>query len=293
MYERILVPLDGSELAEGVLPYVKELAEKLKSEVILFTIAGKGDYFERPLRAYLEKRANEFQELGVKASPMVIQGDPAIEILDFSETNDIGLIIISTHGHTGPSVWNLGNVARKVLQKSTIPIIMINSSGLETVTVPKEQRKILLLLDGSQFAESIIPYVENLAEGIYNDIFLLRVVEPIKIPRLTIHAGGFDWKSYEKELAIEMEQKARHYLERSEKIFKKKGMNVHSVTLTGRPAHTILQYVEDNSVNLIALATHGFSGITKWAYGSVASKIIEGSSRPIMLVRPALTGVKN
>lgn len=179
MYKRILVPLDGSELAEGALPYAEGVATRLHSEVILLTACTPGDCLERPLRAYLEKRAGELASLGIKASPLVVQGNAANEILDFAERNDINLIVISTHGHTGPSIWPLGSIANKILQNSRIPLLLIRSSELETVLREKELRKVLVPLDGSQFAEGIVPYVEDLTEGIDNEVILIRVIEPV------------------------------------------------------------------------------------------------------------------
>ena len=75
---------------------------------------------------------------------------------------------------------------------------------------------------------------------------------------------------------------------RRESALKAEGVKVSSALLQGKSAETILQYAEDNSVSVIALATHGFSGVAKWIYGSVASKIVMGSSRPILIVRPPL-----
>ncbi len=242
-----------------------------------------GDCLERPLRAYLEKRAGELQSLGIKASQLVTQGNPADEILDFAEKNDIGLIIISTHGRTGISHWALGSIASKVLQRSRIPVLLIRSTESEAVVSEKELRKILLPLDGSQFAEAIIPCVEGLAEGMDSEVMLLKVVEPTEPPRWATSGA---WPEWEKDFIAKMEKEAKHYLSERESALRNKGMKVGSASLLGKPTQTILQYAEDNSVSLIALATHGFSGITKWAYGSVASRIIEGSSKPVLLMRP-------
>lgn len=288
MYKRILVPLDGSELAEGALPYAEGVAIRLHSEVILLTVCAPGDWLKRPLKAYLEKRAGELSSLGIKASALVVQGNVAHEILDFAEKNDINLIIISTHGHTGPSIWPLGGVTNKLLQKSRLPILLISSRKLEAVLREKELRKVLVPLDGSQFAEGIVPYVEDLTEEIDNEVILIRVIEPVQIPDVVRYTAGFDEQKYEKELTARAEMEAKRYLSKKESALRNKGVKVSSTSLLGMPAQTILQYAEDNSVSLIALSTHGFSGITRWAYGSVASKIIESSSKPVLLVRPPL-----
>jgi len=288
MYKRILVPLDGSKLAEGALPYAEGVATRLHSEVILLTVCAPGDCFELPLKAYLEKRAGELSSLGIKTSPVVVQGNAANEILNFAEKNDINLIIISAHGHTGPSIWPLGSIANKILQKSRIPLLLIRSRELETVLSEKELLKILVPLDGSQFADGVIPYVEGLAEEMGSEVILITVNEPLQIPDVVRHTAGFDEKKYENELTARSERDVKGYLSKKESALRNKGVKVSSTSILGMPAQTILQYAEDNSVSLIALSTHGFSGITKWAYGSVASKIIQSSSKPVLLVRQPL-----
>ena len=97
----------------------------------------------------------------------------------------------------------------------------------------------------------------------------------------------------EKELTARVEEEARRYLSEKASALRGKGVKVSSTTQLGKPAETILRYAEENSVSLIALASHGFSGITKWAYGSVAYKIIEGSTKPVLLIRPVLPGLND
>jgi len=260
----------------------------LNSEVILLTVCALGDWLERPLRAYLEKRAGELQSFGIKASPLVVQGDAANEILHLAEKNGVELIIISTHGRTGFSHWPLGNIASKVLQRSRIPIFLIRPTELETLLAEKDLPKILVAFDGSQVAESIIFYAEGLAGRTGSEVILLRVIEPAELSSWLTYELGPDWDNYAKNVLGKAEREAKRYLSERGSALKGKGVKVSSASLVGKPAQTILQYAEDNSISLIALATHGFSSIAKWAYGSVASKIIEGSAKLILLVRPPL-----
>ena len=292
MYERILVPLDGSELAEGALPYAEGVARRLHSEVVLLTACMPGEAHERPLKAYLEKRAEELQSLGIKASPLVVWGNTAKEILDFSEKNSIDLIVISSHGHTGFSIWPLGSITNKVLQGSLIPVFMVRSREMGKPVLEKELQKILVPLDGSIFAENVIPYVESLADGMDSEVILLRIIKPIEFPHWGTSGPWVDWAKYEKDLMAKAERETKRYLSKKESALRNKGLKVSSASLVGKPTQTILQYAEYNSVSLIALATHGFSGITGWAIGSVAYKIIEVSSKPILLVRPPLPSLK-
>lgn len=285
MYERILVPLDGSELAEAALPYVQGLAERLNSEVILFTVCAQGEWLERPLRAYLEKRAEELQSLGVKASPLIVEGDPAYEILNFSQENNIGLIAISTHGRTGISRWALGSIANKVLQKSHIPLYLVRSKGIEEVLEERKLRRILIPLDGSPFAEGVVPFAEEIAAGV-SEIILLRVIEPFRLPQVpSFYVSNLE--KIEKDYRDNAERETEQYLNKYYIALQEKGIKVSSVRLHGSPSEIILKYARDNPVDLIAISTHGYSGVTRWAFGSVASKIIEESTKPLLLIRPS------
>ena len=289
MYEKILVPLDGSEVAEQAIPYVERLTQKLKSEVILITVCLPGDPLERALTEYIERRAEKIQPLGVNARSLCIEGDSATSIIDFAEKNKVGLIVISTHGKTGISHWPLGSIASKVVQRSNIPVFLVRSSQPGNAPADNELDKILVTLDGSQFSEAIIPHVEKLAKSMNSEVTLFRVIESAKLPQLAAYS---DREKYEKDFMAKMEREAERYLAKKRTALESKGVKVNSVFLTGKPVETILQYSEEKSANLVALTTHGFSGISKWAYGSVASKIIEGSPKPILLVRPPLPALK-
>jgi nucleotide-binding universal stress UspA family protein len=288
MYERILVPLDGSELAEGAIPYAEAIATKSGGEVLLFTVCTPGDCLERPLRAYLDKKRDQFSSSGVRASSLVATGDVATEILDSAERNAVSLIIISTHGYSGVSRWALGNVANKVLRSSRIPTLLVRASEGATAPVMENLRTILVPLDGSIFAEAIVPYAETLALSMDSNVVLLRIVEPVKLPRLDSYGHWLDLEKYEKDLQAEAESKARLYLSEKEIALRQTGVRVSSIYLLGYPAQTILEYAEAQPAGLTALSTHGFSGVTRWAYGSVASRIVEGSSRPVLVVRPPM-----
>jgi len=288
VHERLLVPLDGSEIAERALPYAETLARKLNSEAILLTACAPGEPSEQPFRAYLEKKVYELTSVGVKASSVCIRGDAAKEILDFVEKADISLVIISTHGKTGSGVWAMGSIANKVLQRLHVPVLLTRTIEWETVAEEKEMRKILVPLDGSQVAEQIIPHVKGLAKAMDSEVILLWVVEPVSTFHFQIPPETLYWEKYEKEYVAQAERKAELYFGRKERDLRNEGVKVSSALVHGEVSESILQYADDNSASVIALATHGHSGVAKWIYGSVASKIIMGSSKPVLLVRPPL-----
>ncbi len=294
MYERILVPLDGSGRAEHALPYAEWLARRLNSTVTLMTACTQNDPVVRPLTIYLEKKAEELEKLGVNVDYLCVIGDIAEEILGLSEKNRIGLIAMTSRGASGTSRWSLGGVALKVVLHSNTPILLVRTAERHAARLEEGVRSILVPLDGSPVAESILPHIQDLALATGLEVILLQVTVPIGYP--SVGRDVAEAEKHEKDVKKLNEARAeatQFYLSEREKELTGKGLRVKSVPLTGKPAsEMILKYIEDNPIGLTALATHGFSGISKWAFGSVAIDILEGSTRPLLLLRPPLPSAR-
>jgi len=294
MYERILVPLDGSGRAEHALPYAEWLAKRLNSTVTLMTACTHDDPVARPLTIYLEKKAEEFEKLGINVNYSCVIGDIAEEILNLSEKNRIGLIAMTSRGASGTSRWSLGGVALKVVLHSGTPILLVRTAERHAARLDEGVRSILVPLDGSPVAESILPHIEDLARATGLEVILLQVTVPIGYPSVGRDVAEAD--KHEKDVKKLNEARVaatQFYLSEREKELISKGIKVKTVSLSGKPASDmILQYITDNPIGLTALATHGFSGISKWAFGSVAIDILEGSTRPLLLLRPPLPSAK-
>ena len=150
MYNKILVPLDGSEMSECSLEHVKAIASGCDAgEVVLLTVTGEEgggavtwggaasaeqlDRMERQARnaaiEYMKKVTDQLRAEGLNAGSMVLKGSPADAILDYAENNGVDLIIISTHGRSGPSRWALGSVTDHVLRKSIMPVMIVSPKG--------------------------------------------------------------------------------------------------------------------------------------------------------------------
>jgi nucleotide-binding universal stress UspA family protein len=295
MYERILVPLDGSGRAEHALPYAEWLAKRLNSTVTLMTACAQNDPVVRPLTIYLEKKAEEFEKLGIDVNCSCVIGDIAEEILELSEKNRIGLIAMTSRGASGTSRWSLGGVALKVVLHSNTPILLVRTAERHAARLEEGVRSILVPLDGSPVAESILPHIQDRALTTSLEVILLQVTVPIGYPSVGREVA--EAEKHEKDVKKLNEARAeatQFYLSEREKELTSKGVKVKTVSLTGKPAsEMILKYIEDNPVGLTALATHGFSGISKWAFGSVAIDILEGSTRPLLLLRPPLPSAKS
>jgi nucleotide-binding universal stress UspA family protein len=143
MYRRMLVPLDGSRLAEGILPHVQELAKSLAAELVLLRVAFAhafpgGDPIQAQVTAvqeaedYVSGLAHTLQQEGVRTEAKVRYGDPVEEILDHVARDHIDLIAMATHGRTGLARVVLGSVAENVLRQTPVPMLLVRA------TLPEE-----------------------------------------------------------------------------------------------------------------------------------------------------------
>lgn len=151
MYKKIMVPLDGSQLAECVLPHVKAFIEGCQVKHFVFVRVVEpeaafysGDYpispevmkkretaGEKIARDYLDQVVSRFEHEGAELYSEVLLGNVANSLADYSENNDFDLILIATHGRSGVSRWVRGSIADKVLRSSSIPVLMVRAPGSE------------------------------------------------------------------------------------------------------------------------------------------------------------------
>jgi nucleotide-binding universal stress UspA family protein len=314
MYHRMLVPLDGSELSEVVFPYAKELAGRLGMDVVLLHVHSPEESKTVPLhRAYIEHKAelikHESQKVqekvgceqggrAVKVWGELATGYPAEEILRFADEQDIDLILMATHGRSGIRRWVIGSVADKVLRAAKVPVWLVRAGLPEGIVYDKwPQRTILVPLDGSELAEAVLPHVEALAKqrgAELVEVVLLSVCEPGGVSGYYPPSARFETstgavhvmpRDFARAQAAKQKMLAKQYLTGVEKRLKESGLRVSSEVRVGDPAHEITDYANTSPFNLIVMATHARSGLSRWAYGSVAAKVLQGVSSPIFLVR--------
>jgi len=288
-YKKILVPLNGSELAEKALPYAKSIAKLKKSQVILFAVSLTifVDRRDRLFTSYLEANAKELNTEGIKTTTATSYGDVAEEIVKHANNNKIDLIVMATHGYSKAKQWMFGSVTQKVLYGTEIPVLLIKSKSPE---VSAEFNRILVLVDGSSFSESTFPYVEELTRKTNKEIILLHICEPPIVPSYGLRPINPTWKKYRDNMWGEMEKLSTTYLNKTMAVLKKKGLKVKSRVVkaqTGEVVKTIMQVSKEENIDLIVIATQGRTGISRRVYGSVANRIVEELSQPILLIRPA------
>ncbi len=295
MYKRMLVPLDGSKLAEIALSYARHLAGRLPDmEVVLLHVYNPQDVGLAPMhRAYIEQAAVTVRgqtEGGVvvKVRGELLAGYPADEIVPYVDKNKINLILMATHGSSGVNRWAMGSVAYKVMRSVKVPVLLIRAGITEEMISDKMRGgSILVPLDGTKGAESVLPHVEELVKQFGVDemeVVLLGVCEPPDISSDYPYSMPISWEEHVEQEQIKCKLVAGVYLAEIGKEIKKAGLKVRTELLLGKPASEIIAYASENNSSFIIMATHGRSGISRWAYGSVAEEVMLGTFTPILLV---------
>ena len=285
MIERILVPLDGSELAEVVLPYVEYLAGRTGAGVQLFTaVAGEAERQEAT--SYLAAKRDRLREGTVETTLSVTPDGEAEAILAAADAWEADLIAMSTHGRSGVTRWVFGSVADKIIHAERVPPLLVIRARPEKerpATVSIE--RILVPLDGSQLSLSILPQVEELAKSLGASLVLFSAVIPLDIYPGTEMAparvGG---------ILDELMSQAQSFLAALEKEVQGRGVKARSVVTIGFPVDEITRVAEEVGAGLIAVATHGRSGVNRWIMGSVADGVVRRSHLPCLMIRPEGVG---
>ncbi len=284
-YKRILVPLDGSVVAEAALAYAALIAGRNKAEMVLLTVCDRdNETTTRPRQAYLEQKAEELRAEGLKVSTAVVCGNTVEQIAVYALRNMIDLLTISSHGYSGFKRLLLGSVAGRVIDYVKIPILLVKAG--KAAKEKPELKRILLPMDGSQFSETSIPYAQSVIGGTDAEIELLTVAKPPLVPSDRSANIKPSWEEYRDALVADAKEQATVYLERVRTAFTDEKTSVKLLVEMGKPADSIMQAAEREQVHLIALSSHGRTGAQRVFYGSVARRLIDESGIPLLLIRP-------
>jgi nucleotide-binding universal stress UspA family protein len=287
MYSKILVPLDGSSFSEQILPYARCFADAFRIPVELLRIT---DPDIRPpfwppesSDVYLKKIGDKYFAAGTPAAVAEEIGVPAAVIVDRAKSDPACLIAMATHGMSGARRWLLGSVTSKVVQTAVNPLLLIRPSEGTDVSTPLRLHRIFVPLDGSGLAEKTLPHAVALAKELNLEIHLLRIyslpADAYVVANGVIAQGP---EPYREELAREAET----YL--AGKVAEIRGAGVErvvAIVAQGNAADEISDLARKTPNSLIAMSTHGRSGVGRWMLGSVAEKVIQLAPVPVLIIR--------
>jgi nucleotide-binding universal stress UspA family protein len=315
----ILVPLDGSALAEQILPYVRGLAPSLSARVCLLRVLadeendnlvadgimwayGIGDppeaHRERTQRlwdtlreraaGYLATVAMQLEQAGLDVETIVRIGPPDENIVEAARSQHATLIAMVTHGYGGLRRWTLGSVTDKVVHSATTPVFIVR--GIAPAP-PRDLalKRILVPLDGSELAKQALPLAAELATCANAELILLEAVAPTIEAYPGIRPVGRP-QSQLVDVLIALRHQAKKELDTLAGELQRQHLSVKVAVVNGHAAEVIIDEAARRGADLIVMATHGYSGLRRWAMGSVADKVLHATTTSLILVRAQASG---
>lgn len=303
MFTKLLIPLDGSETADRVLPLARVLAETLHLPIELLEVvdisaatahvaADKARYLDALIaegeavsREHLKEVAENFFA-GSKVVCTVERGKPAEVIIERAALEPSALIAMATHGRSGVNRWLLGSVAEKVLRGSQNPLLLVRAQdqGQDAIHSVASFKSIVVPLDGSAMAESVLPTVVEIAKTLGCEVVLCRAFELAA----SAYYGSEDYLPNYDEMLRQLKVDVENYLHQTAASLKASGLTkVSSVAFEGGSAEQIADYAHKHSAAMVIMCTHGRSGVSRWVLGSVTEKVVRHSADPVLVLHAA------
>jgi nucleotide-binding universal stress UspA family protein len=312
MMNTLLVPLDGSALAEQSLPSVRTLAGLLGARVCLLRVITETpdadllaesigsvygmhepltiqrerqqhtfDILRQNAERYLASHAELLQADGLDVAVDVRFGPAADVIVEAALGQPVMMIVMATHGYSGLKRWALGSVTDKVIHATATPVFIVRAE-----VQPRERtlKRIMVPLDGSALARQALPLATALATASGAELLLMHAIAA------TIEAyPGFPSRGRPvpqlAEVLAALRDHATSELCAQADALRVRDIAVKTVVVNGHAAEVLVDEAARRGVDLIVMATHGYSGLKRWALGSVADKVLHATTTPLLLVR--------
>ena len=307
----MLAPLDGTDVAAGILPYVSEVARRGNAPLLLLGVvdpaaihyppgtverppgasSGSGavgtlyrDQIEDAATANvtdeLEGVAAGLREKGITVGVRARIGNPAEEILQAAEDEGCGIIAMSTHGRNAIARGILGSVTDKVVHASTLPVLTVTPERAKKYASEDgaSLSTVMVPLDGSDLSERALPFAVQLARGLSMDLLLVRAVS------LDSPSSAYGGHVGHADVHARVAPAASEYLDGVAERLKGQGVRARSKVLRGSAPHALLDFAQETPNDLIVMTTHGRSGITRWLMGSVVEAMVRASGDPVLII---------
>lgn len=302
MFDTILVPLDGSQLADGVLPHVVAIARSFNAEITLLQILEKNhagtsaqlfdllNWQINKTRAilYLDKIQARLQKSNIRVLSEVLEGLIAEGITEYAQNRGMKLIVLSSHGRHGLTQWGISSITQKIILSAQTSLLIIRAHQYvghsDELTEAPAYRHILVPLDGSQRAENVLPIVTQLANFHKSQIHLVQVIQTPEMARQMPPVR--EDVELSKRVVERNQEEAERYLEQLKSRSYLEGITVQTHLIASDNAAVALhQLVEQENIDLVALSAHGYSGNHQWPYGSMVSNFIMYGRVSLLIVQ--------
>lgn len=265
MLQKFLAALDGTKASESVLPYLETLLGAEDADITLAQAVPTESKAQKA-RLYLQRIARGLREKGAVVNIEVLSGKPAPALVDLAVRGGYSLILMCSRGKKGLRRLMLGSVAEEVLRRSPLPVLIVHP--LEKAGEKPRIRRIVVPLDGSHRSGSILPHVAPLAKATGSKVLFMTTVDPRAREALPVEVLAKN---------LFREQKAMH----------REGVKTELAIRYGDPVLEILSFGDVQNADLLALSTHGRSGMERALYGSVAESVLREGKLPMLVLRTA------
>ncbi len=296
MLDSILVPLDGSSVAEGVLPHLVGIAQPLQSQITILCVVEQDQTTDSvdPLNwqirkteasVYLDGISTQLKEIGLPTQTVIQEGPPADRIVGFAQSHNSNLIAMSSRGRTGLSSWGVSSVVQKIIMSAPTSLLMVKAQtpGRDKLTA-HQYKRILVALDGSLRAECVLPVVIPLAHFHKAQVHVVHVVRKPEMARRT-PPNREDIELADRIVERNREEAVR-YLEQLPEKLPLEGLDLHTHLLThDSPALALHEFVTRENIDMVMLSAHGYSGSNLWPYGNMTTNFIFYSQVPLLIVQ--------
>jgi nucleotide-binding universal stress UspA family protein len=285
MYTKILVPLDGSSLAEQILPYVRLLAaaDDIPVELLWVNDPEVAQWPARSGKEYLRQAAVKYLPAIKRVAANEADGKPAPMIVGRAAAEANCLIAMATHGMSGMRRWLIGSVASKVTQLAQSPLLLVHPTEDADPAASAEIKSIFVPLDGSGLAEKALPHAIGLTKTFDASLQLLRVYD---LPSGAYVVADGMIAQGASQVGAALRSEVESYLEGKVESLRAGGLaQVIGTALAGDAASEIIDLAAKTARSLIVMSTHGRSGIGRWLIGSVAEKVIQHARAPVLMIR--------
>ncbi len=299
MFDPVMVPLDGSLLAECVLQHVVAIARAFDAKVILLRVLDKKQASEKAqlfdlvnwqinktgAKLYLEKISTRLQKSGLRIETAVLEGLVAESITEYALKRGVKLIILSSHGRSGLSQWGISSVTQKIIFSAPTSVLIIRAHQPATSELIEQQyTRLMVPLDGSRRAEYVLPMVTLLARFHQSRVSIVHVVKTPEMAR-QMPLAHEDLELSNRIVARNREEAIR-YLDQVRLQSPLEGIEVQTRLLTSDNAAAALHELADKeNIDMVALSAHGYSGYNQWPYGSMVNNFILYSKVPLLIVQ--------
>jgi nucleotide-binding universal stress UspA family protein len=290
---RLLVPLDGSQMAEQALLHAATFARCFESELHLLRVVERNSHdSEMPFdnldwemrcsqcKCYLQHLQRALAAQRIDANIHVVEGNPPAEILEFSRQHHIDLILLSTHGAGGVTQFPRGSTVQKVVSNTKASVLLVHPDQRALHTQAR-YRRILVLLDGSRRSDWALQLAAIIARATGAEMSLLQIVQP---PAVTpeVRASTEGKQLIDRLVELTRLDAVKHLGELKSRL--PGDLSVKTRVLIGPDIPPLAQQVaEADDVDLLVLSAHGMSSGNYWLYGPIAESILAHASRPLLV----------